>query len=126
MAIDSSSCAAFWMAVVSPLLTHAGEVKVNNAAELRAAVADAKPGTRLMLAGGSYGAGFHFANLRGEEGRPIVIAAADPGQPPVFHEGNAGLHLSNPAYVELHHLVFTNLARNGLNIDDGGGSTNAS
>ncbi len=103
----------------------AADVSVSNAAELRAAVADAQPGTRLVLAGGDYAGGFHFANLRGEEGRPIVIAAADPRQPPVFRDSTNGLHLSNPAHVELRDLVFTRIAHNGLNIDDGG-ATNGS
>jgi hypothetical protein len=119
----TSGCHLNWIRIVIvwlPLLLRADEVQVKNAAELRTAVAAAKPGTRIVLAGGDYGNGFHFANLRGEEGRPIIIAAADPNQPPLFRNGNAGMHLSNPAYIELHHLVFTNLARNGLNIDDGG------
>jgi parallel beta helix pectate lyase-like protein len=125
----ASRCAGFWFAVsiALPPLAQAGDVKVNNAAELRAAVAAAKPGTRIVLAGGNYGAGFHFPNVRGEEGRPIVMAAEDSKTPPVFRDGNAGMHLSNPAYVELHNLVFTKLAHNGLNIDDGGDvSANAS
>lgn len=121
-----SSYCWFGIGIVLPLLAQGADVKVNNAAELRAAVEEARPGTRLMLASGNYGGGFHFANLRGEEGRPIVIAAADSQRPPVFRDGNAGLHLANPAYVELHDLVFTNLARNGINIDDGGVPTNAS
>jgi hypothetical protein len=105
---------------------HATDVKVNNAAELRAAVAAAKPGTRILLGGGNYGAGFHFGNLRGEEKQPIVIAAADTNNPPVFRDGNVAMHFSNPAYVELHNLVFTKLSQNGINIDDVGGKTNAS
>ena len=100
----------------------AAEVHVRNAAELREAAAGAKAGTHILLAGGSYGSGFHFANLRGEAGKPIVIAAADPAQPPVFRDGNTGLHLSNPAHVELRGLVFTKLAHNGINLDDGGGT----
>src|SRR5687767_5503281 len=104
----------------------AAEVKVNGAAELRSAVAAAKPGTRLLLAGGNYGAGFYFSNLRGAEKQPIVIAAADPQQPPMFRDGSVAMHLSNPGYVELHNLVFTKLAHNGINIDDVGGTTNAS
>src|SRR5688500_532819 len=104
----------------------AAEVKVNGAAELRSAVAAAKPGTRILLASGNYGAGFYFSNVRGAEGRPIVIAAADTKNPPVFRDGSAGMHFSNPAYVELHDLVFTKLAHNGINIDDSGGTTNAS
>jgi hypothetical protein len=104
----------------------AADVKVNGAAELRSAVAAARPGTRLLLASGDYGGGFYFSNLRGEEKQPIIIAAADPQQPPVFRDGNAGMHFANPAYVELHDLVFTKLAHNGINLDDGGGTTNAS
>ena len=105
---------------------HAAEVKVNGASEFRAAVAAAKPGTRILLEGGNYGSGFYFSKLRGEEKQPIVIAAADSKNPPIFRDGNISMHLSNPAYVELHDLVFTKLSQNGINIDDGGSNTNAS
>lgn len=85
-----------------------------------AAVTAAVPGTRILLAPGVYGGGFHFRNVRGEAGRPIVVAAADPGRRPVFRDANTGLHFSNPAFLELHDLEFTQLAHNGLNLDDGG------
>jgi hypothetical protein len=98
----------------------AEDVAVRNAAELRAAVAAAKPGTRILLAEGSYGGGIQFSNLRGEPGRPIVIASADPEKRAVFRDAKMGLHLSNPAHVELQDLDFTVLSANGLNIDDGG------
>jgi hypothetical protein len=101
---------------------YCADVVVRNPEELRAAVAAAQPGTRILLASGSYTGGFQFRNLRGSEGQPIIIAAADPKQPPVFRDANTGMHLSNPAFVELHDLVFTKLAHNGLNIDDGGGA----
>lgn len=97
-----------------------GPTQVRNADEFRAAVAAATPGTTILLAGGVYGGGFQFANLRGEPGRPITVAALDPEQPPVFREAHVGIHLSNPAHVILRGLVFTRLAQNGLNIDDGG------
>jgi len=103
-------------------LANAEDVKVANPQEFRAAVAGAKPGTRIILSAGNYGGGFHFANLRGEAGKPIVIAAADPKQPPVFDGAKVGLHLTSPAYVELRGLVFSKLSANGLNIDDGGSS----
>jgi hypothetical protein len=99
----------------------AAEVRVHDTAGLRAAVAEARPGTRILLEPGHYGGGFHFPNLRGEPNRPIVIAAADPARPPVFADADVGLHLSNPAHVELHDLVFTRLAHNGLNLDDTAG-----
>lgn len=98
----------------------ATEVTVRDAAGLRAAVAAARPGTTILLAEGNYGGGFAFPNLRGEPGRPIVIASADPKKPAVFRDAKTGLHLANPAHVELRHLVFTVLYANGLNIDDGG------
>ncbi len=98
----------------------AAEVKVRDAAGLRAAVTAARPGTRILLAEGNYGGGFAFANLRGEPGRPIVLASADPKKPAVFRDAKTGLHLSNPSHVELHDLEFTVLYANGLNIDDGG------
>lgn len=101
---------------------YAADVMVGNASELRTAVAAAEPGTRLLLAGVEYLGGFHFANVRGKENEPIVLAAADPQRPPVFRTGSNGLHFSNPAYLELRDLVFTKIALNGLNIDDGGGT----
>jgi hypothetical protein len=100
--------------------TLARVVAVTDAAALRTAVAAAQPGDRVLLAAGNYGGGFHFAHLRGAPGRPIIIAAADPRNPPVFRDVKTGLHLSNPAHVELHDLVFEQLSDNGLNIDDGG------
>jgi hypothetical protein len=101
------------------------DVPVRDAAEFRAAVASAKPGTRILLATGSYGGGYFFANLRGEPQNPIVIAAADAAKPPVFNERGVGIHLSKPAYVELQNLVFENITGNGLNIDDAGGNDGA-
>ncbi|MBI4626694.1 MAG: hypothetical protein HY736_26175 [Verrucomicrobia bacterium] len=69
---------------------------------------------------GNYGGGFQFARLRGEEGNPIIIVSADPRRPAVFGNAKTGLHLSNPAFVELQDLEFARLGTNGLNIDDGG------
>jgi hypothetical protein len=100
-------------------IVRAADVRVANAAEFRAAMAAVKPGTRVLLAGGVYEGGFHFSNARGEAGEPIVVAAADPKNPPVFTKAKTGLHFSNPAYLELHDLVFEKLSDNGINIDDG-------
>ena len=95
-------------------------ITVQNAAELRAAVAAAVPGTRILLAPGTYPGGFYFVNVRGETNLPIVIGAADPQTPPVIQGGGNGMQFSDPASVELHDLVFTGATGNGLNIDDGG------
>lgn len=98
----------------------AGDVHVRTAEEFRQAVAQAKPGTRILLASGNYPGDFFFSNVRGETNRPIIIAAADSAHPPVIQAGGTGLHLSKPAFVELHDLVISNMTVNGLNIDDGG------
>src|SRR5215204_4597025 len=103
-------------------LANAAEVRVRDAAEFRAAVSSAQPGTRILLAPGSYGGGHHFVNLRGAAEMPIIIAAEDPKSPPVFSDKSLGIHLSRPAYVELRGLSFTKLSGNGLNIDNGGGT----
>ena len=95
-------------------------LQVDDAASFKDAVARAKPGTRIELAPGEYGNGHLFQNLHGTADAPIVIAAADPEHPPTFTGGGQGLHLSDPAYVELHHLHLSGASGNGLNIDDGG------
>jgi hypothetical protein len=87
---------------------------------LRRALAEAVPGTTIRIASGTYRGGLFARGLRGEPGKPIVLAAANPGRPPVIEGGNYGLHLSDPAYVELHGLVIAKIRGNGLNIDDGG------
>jgi hypothetical protein len=95
-------------------------VVVQNAVELRQAVAQAKPGTRVLLAPGTYPGVFYFADLRGETNNPIVIGAADPSHPPLLLNASMALHLSRPVFVELRNLVISNMTGNGLNIDDGG------
>lgn len=95
-------------------------VRVGSDIELRAAVGRARPGTVILVAPGEYAGGFYLENVRGEPGRPIVIAAADPFDPPVFRGAGEGMHLVNPAHLELRDLAFIGASSNGLNIDDGG------
>ncbi|MFV1969316.1 MAG: hypothetical protein ACC628_28175, partial [Pirellulaceae bacterium] len=72
------------------------------------------------IAPGTYQGGLHFNGLHGEEGKPIILAAADKENPPVLKGRNSCIHLTDPAYVELHNLVLTEATSNGINIDDGG------
>lgn len=95
-------------------------VVVSNAAALRAAVLAAKPGTIIAVAPGTYSGGFYFENVRGQSGSPIIIGAADSGNPPLIRGGGNGMHFSDPQYLELHDLAFAEATGNGLNIDDGG------
>jgi len=98
----------------------AGDVVVRDATGLGEALGAATPGTRILLAPGEYPGGGYFANLHGEEGRPIVIAAADPTDPPCFVGGGNALHLANVSHLQLRNLVIRGQSGNGLNIDDGG------
>jgi Right handed beta helix region len=100
-------------------------VHVKTRAELQKAAAQAVPGTKIMIAPGTYAGGLLFANLHGTKERPIVFAAADESRPPVIQGGGNCLHLSEPAHVELHNLIFEKGEGNGLNIDDGGSKTPA-
>lgn len=96
------------------------EVRVASRNELDAALAEAKPGTSILLEPGTYRGGITRRSLRGMEGEPIVIGSADPKRPATIEGGPSGLHLSSPGYVTLRDLVFTGQDSNGLNVDDGG------
>ena len=119
-------CIPFLLALV-PLCVLAGsadakprEVRVKDRPGLERALRSARPGTRILLAPGTYDGGLHIAGLHGKDRRRILIAAADPKKKPVIRGGTSGLHLSDPSHVELRDLVFEGARGNGLNIDDGG------
>jgi hypothetical protein len=95
-------------------------VPVRTAAELRAALTGVQPGTRITLAPGEYPGSIWCQNVFGDTGRPIIIAAADPRNPPVIKGGTGGLQLSGARYVEIHDLRFEGIAGNALAIDDAG------
>jgi len=94
-------------------------VNVASVADLQRAAAAAKPGTRIRIAAGTYAGGVHLVGLSGTPGRPVVLEAADPAEPPVFEGGGSGLQLSDPVYVEVVGLTFRGQRGNGVNIDDG-------
>src|SRR4051794_28289607 len=65
----------------------AADVRVRDAAGLAAALKQAAPGTRVLLAPGDYAGGLLFSGMAGAPGRPIVIGAEDPRNPPRFRGG---------------------------------------
>jgi Right handed beta helix region len=95
-------------------------IKVRTTAELRAAIASAKPGTMIEIAPGEYEGGLYAKDLRGEKDKPIVLTAEDAKNPPHFSGGATGIHLSNPVFVELRDLKFSGCTANGVSLDDGG------
>jgi parallel beta helix pectate lyase-like protein len=110
----------FLTAAIAAAAPPATKITVHNSDELRRALAAARPGSRILLAPGTYRGGLYMENVRGAAGRPIVVAAADPAHPPVILGGETGIQLSDPAYLELRGLTFTEATGNGLNINDGG------
>lgn len=110
--------------LLSVILTFASnasaeEATVSTRDELVQAAQNAEPGTRILIAPGTYRGGLSFNKLRGEKEKPIVLAAADPKRPPIFKGGASCFHLADPAYIELHNLVLIEATGNALNIDDG-------
>lgn len=103
----------------------AEEVRVSSREELVAALSQAKAGTTIRLAAGTYRGGLTQNNLRGTAEQPIVIAAEDSRNPPVIEGGGTGLHFSSPENLELRDLVLAGATGNGLNIDDGGNGATA-
>ncbi|MFC1716859.1 nitrous oxide reductase family maturation protein NosD [Candidatus Poribacteria bacterium] len=108
------------MALLFYIMAACTTVTVGDAQELQQAIAQAGPGTQILIAPGTYEGGLSFRDLKGAPGAPIVIAAADPEQPPVIQGGGNCIHLANVSHIELRNLILAGARGNGLNIDDGG------
>jgi Right handed beta helix region len=97
-------------------LAVATDVTVRTTTELRSAIAEATPGTRILLAPGTYDA-LYAEGVKGKEGQPITIGAVDPKAAPHF---SAGIHLTDIEHVVIEHVLVRGAPSNGINIDDGG------
>ncbi len=75
-------------------------VQITNPQALRDSLADAKPGTNLILAAGDYGP--LVLTGGGEEGHPITLRSADPTDPAQFSQ----LYLKDAKYLILDGLTF--------------------
>lgn len=107
----------------------AGEIAVDSAAGLAAALRDARPGTVIRLAPGRYPGGHFLKGLSGTAEAPIVIEGADPADPPVFSAalgGTSAWHLSGCSHLVLRGLRATGFPANGINADDGGAAATGS
>lgn len=93
---------------------------VRDAAGLREALRQAVPGTTIRLLPGDYGHGVRLDGLCGTPDRRVVIAGADPLDPPRFGGGTEALHLSDCNHVTLRNLVVAGCSGNGINADDAG------
>lgn len=114
--------AVAWLTLVAaPLHGQGRQVRVGSSAELRAALADLKPGTTLLLAPGEYSGGLFLRGVAGTEAARVVIRGSDPARPPLFTGGGGtAWMLSDCSYLTLSHLAVRGYSGNGINVDDGG------
>jgi len=105
--------------VLLPQLVGAAEVAVRTRADLVQALRDARAGTTIVIAPGTYEGGLSQTGLAGTAEKPIVIRGADAKNPPVFQGGNSGMHFSSARHVTLRDVVIQGANGNGLNFDDG-------
>jgi hypothetical protein len=117
-----SAAALLLLLLLAPVThsVHAAEVEVSDRTALVKALQQATPGTTIRIAPGTYRGGIDATGLKGEKDKPIVIAGADPKQPPVLEGGGGGIHLSGCSHVEIRDIHITGATGNGVNIDDGG------
>lgn len=116
-------CVRLMASLAIALLAIATAACADPAAEglpLREALAAARPGATVYVAPGTYEGGLYLTGLQGTVDAPIVIAGADPENPPVIEGGGNCMHIVNPGHLELRDLVLRGATANGLNIDDGG------
>ena len=95
------------------------DVRVTDNESLARAMRAAKPGTRILIAPGTYRGGIS-ASIRGAKGKPVVIRADDPQNPPRIVGGGSGIHLTGSSYDEIYDLIIERATGNGINVDDGG------
>lgn len=107
------------LCLATACLTQADDVVVRDAASLRSALRDLKPGTTLKISPGEYPGGYSVSGIE-----KLTVEALDPNQPPVFKGGKTGFQFSRCADLTLRHLRITGQSLNGLNLDDGGDLAN--
>lgn len=79
----------------------------------------AQPGDTLLVYPAAYNGGMYIENLKGESGAWITIRGVGDTAVSIVG-GNNAIQFSDPAYLRLENLRFTQQTGNGLNIDDGG------
>jgi len=106
--------------ILSRSVARAREIRVADSDGLVLAAREAGPGMTILLEPGEYAGGLYLRDLAGTEENPIVIAGADPNDPPVFRGGGQALHLADCRYLALKNLRAEGFPANGINVDDGG------
>lgn len=102
-------------------LTESSPVRVvRNDAQLRAALAQLRPGTVVRIAPGPYQPSISVRDAHGTPEQPIIIEGLDPRSPPLIEGGGEAWHLSDVSHLQLRWLHCRGQHGNGINLDDGG------
>lgn len=104
------------MVIAAFLIASQAVVRVDSVPALRQALANAKPGTTILIATTIYDQPLYAENIHGTAEKKIIIRGADPGRKPQFKNWQ----LSSVSHLEISHIQFVGARSNGLNIDDGG------
>src|SRR5687768_14861107 len=110
----------FLLVALLPTVARGAAFDVSTREALLEALKQAKPGSTIRIAAGTYAGGIYVRPIAGTEKQPVVIEGANPKNPPVIEGGAEGIHLTDAAHVTLRHLVVLGQSGNGINIDDGG------
>lgn len=86
---------------------------------IAAALAKVQPGTRVLVARGTYGPVGSVRNLQGRAGAPIALVGAGGVVIDAGGKGS-GLHLADPQYLVIENIAIRNAVPHGISIDDDG------
>ncbi len=103
-----------------------GRPTVRNSEELRAALQNAQPGKAILLAPGQYSPDISVESIHGTKDKPIIIAAADERNPPLFAGGKVALHFVGCSYITIRSVRVSGCTGNGINADDAGNAAQPS
>jgi len=99
---------------VAPL-ADAKDVEVATPDQLRSALRELSPETRIRIAAGEYTGSWYVSDVS-----DLTIEPADPKNPPVFRGGNGSWQFSGCSGLTVRGIIVVGCRHNGINIDDGG------
>lgn len=105
------------LAITLGLTLQGQEIRVDDIGSLRAALTQAKPGTRILVGPREFPTGLYITNINGTAKAPIVLAAADPLHPPIFR---GAIQFEAVSYLEVRDLAIVGVSGNAIGIDDNG------
>jgi hypothetical protein len=104
------------LAILS-LVAFGQDIRVDDLGSLRAALAQSRPGTRILVGPHEFSGGLFVTNVHGIKESPVILAAADPQHPPTF---KGAIQFEAVSYLEVRDLSILGVSGNAIGIDDNG------